>query len=115
MKSIITFLLFSLPFFGNSQTAYNEFQVPNFLPMSEMIIEVEADEAFYVLNDNTAGGSSTYILINKTSVVYTLPVLPTGWTIRTLYKANKSIMPFDVGPTIPIVLDNNGCSYMRIH
>jgi len=68
MKSIITFLLFSLPFFGNSQTAYNEFQVPNFLPMSEMIIEVEKDEAFYILNRQLGAITYSYILINKTLI-----------------------------------------------
>ena len=114
MKTIFTLLIFLVSFGSIGQT-YTEIQVPNIIPMTEMVIEIEKDEVFYILNRQVGLLTYSYILINKTNVVYTLPTLPSGWTIQPLYKANKSIMPFDVGGTFPIILDNNGCSYLRIH
>ena len=114
MKSIFTLLLFVLPFFGNSQT-YTEIQVPNVTPMCEMVIEVGAGEPFYILNKQVGLVTHTYILINQTSSTYVIPTLTTGITVLQLFKANDSKMTFSLGQTIPIIVDPNGNSYMRIH
>lgn len=115
MRTVLNLIaLFFITFNAQSQ-AYTEFNVPNVIPMSEMIIEIEKDEAFYVLNHQVGTTLYTYLLINKTSVVYAVPTLPAGWSSQTLYKANKAIMPFDVGGTILVVLDSAGNSYIRIH
>lgn len=115
MKNFLTLLVALFTVFSAKSQTYTEIAVPNVIPMSEMIIEVEKDEAFYVLNRQVGTAMYTYLLINKTSVVYTVPTLPSGWSSQTLYKANKAIMPFDVGGTFIIVLDTAGNSYLRIH
>jgi hypothetical protein len=114
MKSIFFFLAIMVSLTANSQT-YTEMNVPNSLPMSEMVIEISANEAFHILNKQVGAVTITYILINKTSTTYTAPTLPPGFSAVTLYKANASSLKFAVGSTIPIIIDNNGCSYMRIH
>lgn len=115
MKNILALLItFFTVFISQSQT-YTELTIPNFVPISEMIIEIQKDEAFYVLNHQVGSTKKTYQLINKTSVVYTFPTLPLGWSSQTLYKANKSIQPYDLGGTFIIVVDSEGNSYLRIH
>ena len=114
MKSIFTLLLFLVSFTTTAQT-YTEIQVPNLTPMCEMVIEVGAGEPFYILNKQVGLVTHTYILINQTSAVYVAPTLPADFTVVELFKANNSKMTFSLGQTIPIIVDVQGNSYMRIH
>lgn len=114
MKTIFTLLLFVASFTTTAQT-YTEMQVPNVVPMETMSIEIEQNEAYYILNNNSAGASFRYILINKVGLNYTTPIVPTGWSLQVLYKPNTAILNFTIGSMFTIVIDNNGCSYMRIH
>lgn len=115
MKSIFTLLLLFLPFFGNSQTPYNEFTVPNFTPMETFSIEIEKEECFYILTHQFGLITRNYILINRTGSVFTQPTLPTGWNLSMLYKPNKAIFTFSIGANYTVVHDNFYNTYMRIN